>query len=455
MRGRVPATSPQPEAGQQEITRDILRRYQGLGPGFWTGVALTALLFLAGVVGFAWRLQGGFQNRAAWGYYAATFAFLLSTVQAAPLVAIGLRLTKADWRRPLSRASELFAVASILNVLLLLPLLPLLPSVEGRASLWFEWAAGKPRLWDTLALAFLILCGLALLYASARPDLAAARDQGGGARSRLASLLASGWRGDGHQWLVLGSSLTLLGGLYLLAYVFSHTLLSVDLAMSLVPGWRSAIFPAYHTLTSLLGGLAALTLALALMRRTGFSPYLKVDHFWGLAKLLLTLSLLSIYFWWSEFLVFWYGRTPQEQTLFQLLMVGPYRPLFLLGFFLAFLFPLLALIWNQVRRSILGPTIVSVAVLIGLFLDRIRLYVAAFAASRSGFEPIDQVPAAHFPDPADLLIMVGLPAGAILLYLLASRLVPAVSLWEVKGGLFLRVRRRYLEAEYESIGKPD
>ncbi|HJW88235.1 MAG TPA: hypothetical protein VJ565_01995, partial [Dehalococcoidia bacterium] len=186
-----------------------------------------------------------------------------------------------------------------------------------------------------------------------------------------------------------------------------------------------------------------------------FRSYLLLDHFWALGRLLLTFALLSIYFWWSEFIILWYGRTPQEQTLFQLIMTGPYQPVFLAGFTLSFLVPLLALLWNPVRQSILGPTLVACVVLVGLFLDRIRLYVMAFSAAQPGIHPIEQVPPPHLPDGADLMIMVGLPAGAIFLYLLASRLVPGMSVWEIQEGQLLRVARRYLRRETYSLGKPE
>lgn len=443
------------ELSPQELTRDLLRRHQGLGRGLWIAVGATSLLFLIGILGLALRLLGGFQDRAAWGYYAAIFAYLLTTTQAAPLVSMGLLLAKAHLRRPFSRSAELFTAAGPLVFLLFLPFLALIPPVQGRNTLWFGWPVGAPYVWDTLALGFLVLSGLAFLWATSRPDLAAMKHLGHGRLARLAAALAPHWRGDRGQWRTLRTAMVLLGSLYFAALVFTQTLLSMDLAMSLVPGWRSAIFPAYQVLTTLQGGVATTIVAMALWRRAGYRPYLALEHFWGLGKLLLALSLLGIYFLWAEFLTFWYGRIPSEQALLQLFMVGPNLPLFLAEFFLSFLGPLLALIWNPVRKSILGPSLVASGVLVGLFLDRIRIYVTAFAASQVGALPTEQIASARLPDGADIMMMIGLPAGAILLYLLASRLAPSISLWEMKEGLLLRITRRYLRRETVSLGKPE
>ncbi len=438
------------------ITRDILARYQGIGPGFWLAVGITAILFLIGIVGFVFRLQGGFQDRAAWGYYAATFAFLLATVQGAPMVTIGLLFTKAHLRRPVSGPSVLFAVPGILVFLIFIPLLSLIPPLQGRNNLWFGMAiGGAPYTWDTLSVGFLVLCGLAFFWLVSRPDLDAVRQLGRGWRVRLAGLLAGNWRGSHGQWWLLRKWMVILGVLYFVALVITNTVVSIDVAMSLVPGWQSAIFAPYHILTSLQGGVAATIVAMGIMRWAGFRSYLLFDQFWGLGKILLALSLLGIYFTFADFITLWYGRMPGEQAIFQLTMFGPYLPVFLAAFFLSFFAPLLAMIWNQVRQSIAGPTLVAMGVLVGLFLDRIRLYVPAFTAAQVSLEPIRQAPPAHLPDGADLMMMIGFPAGAILLYLLASKLVPAISLWQIKELLLLRTTRRYIRAKVISLAKPE
>lgn len=439
----------------EEITGDVLRRYQAVGRGYWIAVAVTSALFLVGILGLAFRLAGGSQDMAAWGYYAAIFAYLLTTVQAAPLVSMGLLFTKAHLQRPISRSSLLFAFPGLLVFLLFLPLLSLLPPTKGRNSLWFEWPVGAPHVFDTLALGFLVLSGLAYLWMASWPDLLTVRTHGRDWRSRLAGFLAPHWQGTQGQWRILKKAMVFLGALYFVALVFTHSILSVDLSMSLVPGWQSAIYPPYHILTALQGGVAATIVAMGIWRWTGFRSYLLFDHFWALGKLLLTLSLLGIYFWWSEFIVHWYGRTPREQMVLQLVMVGPYLPVFLSAFFFSFLVPLLSLIWNRVRQSILGPFLVACSVLLGLYLDRIRLYVTAFVAAQVNEHPIEQVPAAHLPDGADIMMMVGLPAGAILLYLVASRLVPGISIWELKESLLLRKARRFIKSYAVTLGKPE
>ena len=75
-----------------EVTNDLLERHQRTGLMYKRALILFGALFVLGIIGFIARLvSDGFSDKAAWGYYAATFAFILSTAQAAPMVAIAAR----------------------------------------------------------------------------------------------------------------------------------------------------------------------------------------------------------------------------------------------------------------------------------------------------------------------------------------------------------------------------
>jgi len=144
------------------VIRDLLGKYQRTGDAYWRAVTLFGVLFVLGIIGFIMRLSDGVSDKAVWGYYAAMFAFILTTAQAAPMVAIATRLTKAHWRRPISRAAELWTIVGLFNLILFIPLLWVLPSLEdGRRSLWFFGTVDdipiySPHIWATLALVFLV-----------------------------------------------------------------------------------------------------------------------------------------------------------------------------------------------------------------------------------------------------------------------------------------------------------
>ena len=345
-----------------EVSADLLARHERTGDMFWRVVAVLGILFVLGIIGFVMRMMDGFSDKAVWGYYAAMFAFILTTAQAAPMAAIAPRIAKAHWRRPFSRAAELWSLVGLFNLLLFIPMLWLLPSLEdGRRTLWFfhpgEVPAYSPHIWATLALLGLVAVGVALVWVSALPDLALIRDGGSGWRQRLAGRLAGRWIGTSEQWNMQYHRIGILGAFYFMMLVFVHFMITVDFAIALVPGWIDALYPATHAANALQAGAATMVLTMFVLRQWGgYKEYFTLDQFWGLGKLMFALSLLWFWFWFSSFIILWYGKKPSEQAVLQLIMVGPYLPAFYAAFILSFVVPLFTMIWNPLRKSIWGPT---------------------------------------------------------------------------------------------------
>lgn len=440
--------------GPAALTRDVLAKFarpQGTGLLVFSGV-----LLLVGIAGFVMRLAGGLDHREAWGYYAAIYVFLLSTAAAAPILAVATRLTKGYWRKPLVRVAEMFTVVGVLSAAMLIPVLAVLPPIKGRTTFWMAWPehSGMPAFALILGVGGLVICGLGWLFISAKPDLAAARDHVPGARNGFGAWLATGWAGTPHQWKVVKQGVTYLGIFYLMTLVGVHFVVSVELAISLVPGWRDPIFPAYHAISSLQAGLAMLILALGILRANGYKDYLALDQFWNPAKLLMSFSMLWFYFWWSGFIIFWYGRMPGEEGVLRTVMFGPTFGAFCVGFLCSFVVPLLMLIWNPIRVSFKGPVIASAVILVGNLFDRIRIYGATFLVEPGG-HVVHDIPATRMPDVADLLVAVGVVGGIVFLYMVAMRIIPLLSLWELKEGQLLTETRHILKSEVVVIAKPD
>ena len=456
-----------------EVNRDLLERRRGTGNLFRASLAVTGVMLVLGVVGLVLRLARDGTDPAVWGYHAAVFAFLLTTAQGAVMVAIAPRLAKAHWRRPISRIAELFAVVGAFNFLVFIPLLWVLPSLaDGRRTLWFydptdpgysKVPEYSPHIWATVALGFLVLAGIALLWVSSLPDLAAIRDESGRRGRRFFAMLANGWSGTSRQWFVQYHRLGMLGAFYFMMLVFTHFLIAVDFNMALIPGWIDALFPATHAANSLQAGCAAVIIAMFVARKWGgYGDYIGLDQFWGLGKLMFALSLLWFWFWFSSFIVIWYGAKPSEQAVLDLIVRGPYQPAFMAAFVLNFLAPFFMMMWNPVRKSIWGPTVVAAGILVGTLFDRVRLYVAAYSIDGIGDPTVDKhefhsvgSAGANLPDPIDMLIWVGVAGGAVFVYLVATRIFPIINIWEQKELLLYKVHKQFHRTEVLVLGKPE
>ena len=446
------------------VSRDLLERTGGTTRLIRLATVGSAVLLVLGLVGFIMRLGDGTGKTELWGYHAALVAFLLTTAQAAPMVAIAPRMAKAHWRRPISRIAELFGVVGVLNVIIFIPLLWVLPDLgDGRRSLWFfgevrSMPAHMPHIVTTISMVALAAVGVALLWVSALPDFAAIRDNSTGRRRSLFAKLANGWHGTSKQWFTQYHRIGILGAFYFMMLVFTHFAFSVEFGMTLVPGWIDALFPATHAANSLQAGVATVLVVMFLLRRfCGFGDHIGLDQFWGLGKLLFALSLLWFWFWFSSFIVLWYGKKPNEEAVLELIMVGSYLPAFMIAFILNFVAPLFMMIWNPVRKSIWGPTLVAIGVLIGTFFDRIRIYVSSYtvAHAEDKHELHLPLPPANMPDLADVLLWVGALGGVVFVYLLVSRIVPVINIWEQKEVLLYRIHKPFHRTEVLVLGKKD
>jgi hypothetical protein len=230
------------------------------------------------------------------------------------------------------------------------------------------------------------------------------------------------------------------------------------MAMSLVSGWKSAIYPAYQGISGIQAGLATTVLTAAALRTWGgMRGYIQITQFWGAAKLMLATSLLFFYFTWDEFITYWYGRVPEEMILIHLLFFGPYIVLFLTSFACNFVLPFLLLIWNPIRVGINGPTRVAAIILFGNFVDRIRIYVASWSVAGPVGEHLDMahLPGFQAPTILDVLIVVGMISAVLCLYLLALKRFPPLSLWEYKQANLLTVEKQYHRIHVAVLAKPN
>jgi len=451
-----------PVVPPNEFISDFLEWHTKSKPGLNRALIVFSILTSLGLIGLLIKIfTVGLDNRQDWGYVATITAFLFSTAGCAPFIVIGLRMIKAHWRRPIARIAESYSLVTIITFLLVLLLLVLVPSSQNRRTIWFQndhiGTVGAipftPHLYVAIGILSMVLSGLALWWTSLKPDIQLVNAY----KKSNKPLSNRSWIGGLKQWSIQKAGLSFLGAFFFMSMIWAITLYSVDLCMSLVPGWRDAIFPAYQTLTGIQGGLATIILTMYFLRRFGgFEKYIYMEHFWAASKPLLATCLLWFYFWFSAFIIFWYGKMPIEQDLLQLIMFGPYNIAFYIGFMFCFITPFLILIWNTVRKTIWGPPLASAFIIVGCFFDKLRLYVSAYSVQDDlSLHSITTIPPTILPNLSDILIIIGGISLPIFAMLLSTRLFPIISIWEMADGLRLTKVTKYLRTELRVLGKPD
>ena len=100
-------------------------------------------------------------------------------------------------------------------------------------------------------------------------------------------------------------------------FAISITFTAIDFMMSLEPHWFSTIFGVYYFAGTVVGALAAVTIAVVLLKEKGyFSPWMTDDHLFSLGALLFAFVNFWAYIAFSQFLLIWYADLPEETMWF-------------------------------------------------------------------------------------------------------------------------------------------
>jgi molybdopterin-containing oxidoreductase family membrane subunit len=426
-------------ASTNRLADDLLRPLLKTSWRFYALVAVLASIVLAGGVAWivqAWQGYGvtGIRWPVFWGFYVTNFVFWIGISHAGTLISAILRLVNARWRRPVTRCAEAITVFALM-IGALFPIIHLgrpwlffwLVPYPNERLLWPNFRS--PLVWDFFAINTYLIGSVLFLVLPMIPDFALIRDRSSGWRRRIYGLLALRWQGTPKQWHRLESAMQIMAIAILPVAVSVHTIVSFDFSMALVPMWHSTIFGPYFVAGAIFSGIAALIIAMAILRRTlRLEAYLHPVHFENLGKLLLMMSLLWGYFVFAERLTVWYGNKPEEMAAFWSTQRGRFAPLYWTMVVCNFVIPFTLLSIKRFR-TITGCVFASAGVLVGMWLERFLIIVPSLAHKALPYSW-----GSYQPQPIEILITLSTFAAMALLYTLFAKLIPVISIWELKVG---------------------
>ena len=292
-------------------------------PGMLIGGAITGLVAL--LLFYAWGVQlrdgigvTGINRPVFWGLYITTFVFWIGISHAGTLISAILRVTGAEWRRPVTRCAEAITLFA-LTVGGIFPILHMgrawkvyfmLPIPNSR-GLWPNFRS--PLMWDMAAITAYILGSFLYLSLPLIPDMAILRDRSTGWRRKAFSLFALGWQGTAQQWRSLESGIKVMAVVIIPLAVSVHTIVSWDFAMTQVPMWTSTIFGPYFVVGAIYSGIAMLMIAMAILRWSmDLGEYLSDKVFSNLGLLYAAMTMAWGYFTFAEHLTVWYANEVAE-----------------------------------------------------------------------------------------------------------------------------------------------
>lgn len=405
---------------------------------------LSFLLALAVALGFAgcvaWLfIEGigiwGVNTQVVWGFAIANYVWWIGIGNAGTLISALLLLTRQDWRAAINRFAETMtllaaAIAGLFPILHLgRPYLAYwLVPYPNTMGLWPQWRSAL--VWDFAAIAAYLLFSLTFWYLGLIPDLATMRDRARSRAGRIAyGVLALGWRGSARHWRHHDAVYRAMAALAVPLVVSVHSVVGMDFAASLMPGWQEAIFPPYFVVGALFSGFAMVVVLAALLRRGfGLQAVITPRHFDAMGRILCAASVVMGISYLTEWYVAWYAGDRWERDFLATLFTGPYAPLYLVMLACNVVVPQ-ALWAGAVRRSIPAIVAISGVVMAGMWLERVliiwnTLSLGHLPTMQSMYHPT-------FWDWAVLATSFGVFAAC---FLALVRLLPPVAMHDLSRG---------------------
>jgi len=155
-------------------------------------------------------------------------------------------------------------------------------------------------------------------------------------------------------------------------YVLYGTMVAWDFEMTMIPGWHSASYGVYQFVSMFHFFLAFFAVMLFMLLRSGkvnkpYQPFV----FNYLAQMMLAFTILWTYFYFTQYLIMWYGRLPYEMDRFYNMMTHGLAPLWWIFLTLKFLVPFITFaVWTPNRHNPKVIVTVASCIMLGTWIER-------------------------------------------------------------------------------------
>lgn len=396
---------------------------------------LIAMVMIYSIIDLLARGVGvwGINVPVGWAFDIINFVWWIGIGHAGTLISAILLLFAQDWRNSINRFAEamtLFAVACAG----LYPILHL-----GRPWL-FYWLIPYPNTlgmwpqfrsalaWDVFAISTYLTISLLFWLLGLLPDFAKLRDKSTSMVGKVTwGLLSMGWRGSARHWHRYEIAYLLLAGLSTPLVVSVHSIISLDFAISVVPGWNPTVFPPYFVAGAVFAGFAMVLLLMIPLRAFySLKSYITMRHIDNMAKIMLATGLVVLYGYLAELYFALYSGVEVELFLVSNRLFGDMA----WAFWALIFFNGLAVqpLWfRAVRHNLAAVWIIAIFVSIGMWLER---YVIIVGSLQQDYLPSSW--AFFYPTVWDFTLYIGTMGFFMTLIFLFIRVLPMINIFEMQ-----------------------
>ena len=244
---------------------------------------------------------------------------------------------------------------------------------------------------------------------------------------KIYTILSFGWSGKAKHWQRHEVMSLVLAGLCTPLVLSVHTIVSMDFATSVIPGWHTTIFPPYFVAGAIFSGFAMVQTLLLVMRKVvNMESYITMQHIEMMNIIIMVTGSIVGVAYITELFMAWYSGVEYEQYAFLNRATGPYWWSYWAMMTCNVISP--QLMWiKKLRRNIVFTFILSIFVNIGMWFERFVIIVTSLHR--------DYLPSSwsmFSPTFVDIGIYIGTIGFFMVLFLLYSRTFPVIAQAELK-----------------------
>ena len=429
-----------PALGQ--VTDDVARPlYTRPGAGWFAAFVVSLMALAVGAACVTYQVATGIgvwglNRTVGWAFDITNFVFWIGIGHAGTLISAILLLFRQQWRTSINRSAEAMTIFAVMCAALF-PMIHMgrlwlafyvAPYPNSRGPLWVNFRS--PLLWDVFAINTYLTISLVFWYVGMIPDLATLRDRASGIRRVIYAALSLGWNGSYRTWARYEAASLILAGLATPLVISVHSIVSMDFAVSILPGWHTTIFPPYFVAGAVYSGFGmVLTLLILTRSLMHLERYITIRHLEAMAKVTLLTGSIVGFSYATEIFAAWFNGSLYEKAMFYNRATGPYAWAFWMMVSCNALAP--QVLWfRRVRTSVVPLFVLSILVNIGMWLERFVIIVTSLHRS---YLPSSWV--MYRPTAIEVGTLVGSFGLFFTCFLLFIRLLPMIAMWEIKAGV--------------------
>lgn len=424
-----------------QITEDVCAPIEGKADSrFYKIFTLAAIIALWGLGCITYTIGRGIgvwglNNTVAWAWDITNFVWWVGIGHAGTLISAVLLLFRQKWRMAINRSAEAMTIFAVMMA-------ALFPGIHmGRiwlaywvfpipnqfGSLWVNF--NSPLLWDVFAISTYFSVSLVFWYIGLIPDFATVRDRAvRPAYKTVYGILSFGWTGNAKAWIRFEEVSLVLAGLATPLVFSVHSIVSMDFATSVIPGWHTTIFPPYFVAGAVFSGFAMVQTLMIIIRKVfHLEAYLTLKHHEYMNIIIIVTGSMVGVAYITELFISWYSGVEYEGYAFMNRATGPYAWSYWIMMTCNVISP--QLFWfKKLRTNLTFTFFMSIIVNIGMWFERFVIIVTSLHR--------DYLPSSwemFHPTFVDIGIYIGTIGIFFTLFLMYSRTFPVLPLNELKS----------------------